>query len=637
MQIHFIWIRHFKYLEFKSINLSAEFKFHLDIEHTIFGVKAKLHIERNEDFIPDFFEKTNIVNVTAIIGKNGAGKSTVMDYIKARLPEGLEAGFSSDMIIYSMEDQKDRIVNYISHPDNWELVVTGLKDLFVMQPYSDSPFDYLSLRNESRLSDAEYIYYSYMLDLKQEATDWKGLFNLSTTALIEETRRAVIAEQTNTSTHVQTATDLEYLIGNELSKAMQLLISEFRDLLPFDRPNSLSIFIDGGDSDYFQFSGEEANDDVKQLLKMFDRTLLDHTMNELDLERAVDLFCQAVITNFFVTERKYSNGIQAKHQLNIGHNERIRDFALRFFKDLRTNYVTPSDDTNSYPSTRYIELSDLAPKLITLFEDLIEQHFIGINDEQNQFGIRYEFALETGLDAIFDRFFGLYLKVKGFSPFLQFRWRGLSSGEQSFLSFMSRFVHLKRHQIGGDQLRKCLVIMIDEGDAGFHPEWQKRFFKHSIDFLSSLFHDHSIQLIYTANTPFLTSDLTKPHILFLNKTGRRETNVLEKENNRLPTFGANIHQLFLDSFYVDGAIIGDFAKSKIDGIIRYLNDKRIKKPDDKIRKTIEQIGEPIIRIKLQAMWREKFRETEEIANLLARVAELKAAQKQKKGRKNKQN
>lgn len=627
MQIHFIWISNFKYFEEKGINLSAEYKFHLDVTHTVFGVEAHLHIEMNEDFIANFFEKPNVANITAIIGKNGAGKSTIMDYIKAKLPEGLEAGFASDLVIYSVDEQPGHPINYITYPENWKLTITGLKNVFISQPYSDSILESRSVRDQAKLGDADYIYYSYILDLKQEATDWKGLFNLSTTALIEETRRSILAELNGNTNRNQSTTDLEYLIGNELSKAVQFLISEYRHLLPFNQPDSLSMFIDPADIEYFRYSADEKNEDIKELLKKLDRKLLDDTMNEADVQRGIALFCQAILINFFLTERKYSNSIQSTHLLNIGDTESIRDFVLRFFNHLQTNEVRAFGEPQSYSYTRYIELSDLAPRLITLFEDLVEEGFISINDQQNQFGVRYDFALTSDADTIISRFFGLYLKVKGLSPFLQFRWRGLSTGEQSFLSFMSRFVHLKRHQIGGDQLRKDLIIMIDEGDAGFHPEWQKQFFKHSLDFLSSLFSDHTIQLIYTANAPFLTSDLTKPHVLFLNKIGRAETSVLEKENNRLPTFGANIHQLYLDSFYVEGAIIGDFAKGRIDGIIGFLNDKRIKKPDEKIRKTIEQIGEPIIRIKLQAMWKEKFRETEEIATLLARVAELKAAQK----------
>ncbi|MBW4888921.1 hypothetical protein KXQ82_04315 [Mucilaginibacter sp. HMF5004] len=627
MQIHFIWISNFKYFEDKSINLSAEYKFHIEINHTIFGIEANLHIEKNEDFIADFFEKPNVTNVTGIIGKNGAGKSTILEYIKAKLPEGLEAGFAGDLVIYSIEEQPGHLKNYITYPENWQLEITGLKDHFIVQPYSDSVLESRSMRSETKLGDADYIYYSYILDLKQEATDWKGLYNLSTTALIEETRRAALAEINENEKTNQSATDLEYLIGNELSKAVQFLISEYRHLLPFNRPDSLSMFIDPTDLEYFSYSTDPKYQDIKELLKKFDSKMLVDKMEENDERRGVDLFCQAVLLNFFLTERKYSSNIQSTHLLNIGDDETVRDFVLRFFNRLRTEEVRAFNEPESYTYKRYMELSDLAPRIINLFEGLVDQHFITVHSGQNPLGMRYDFALTVDADEIVDRFFNLYLKVKGFSPFLQFRWRGLSTGEQSFLSFMSRFVHLKRHQIGSDQLRKSLVILIDEGDAGFHPEWQKQFFKHSLDFLSSLFKDHQIHLIYTANAPFLTSDLTKPHVIFLNKTSRTETNILEKENNRLPTFGANIHQLFLDSFYVEGAIIGDFAKLKIDSIIRYLNDKRIKIPDEKIRKTIAQIGEPIIRIKLQVMWKEKFQETEEIAVLLARVAELKAAQK----------
>ena len=132
-----------------------------------------------------------------------------------------------------------------------------------------------------------------------------------------------------------------------------------------------------------------------------------------------------------------------------------------------------------------------------------------------------------------------------------------------------------------------------------------------------------MQLIFTANAPFLTSDLPKSNILFLEKQKDDSIFVHDKKNDRAETFGSNIHLLFSDSFYMEGALIGAFAKSKIDYIINYLNSNENNQPEVTIKRTIDLIGEPLIKRKLQAMWSEKFGLDEELELLQNRIEEIK--------------
>jgi hypothetical protein len=187
---------------------------------------------------------------------------------------------------------------------------------------------------------------------------------------------------------------------------------------------------------------------------------------------------------------------------------------------------------------------------------------------------------------------------------------------------MSRFYHVKRHAIGHEDLKKNIVILIDEGDVGYHPEWQRSFFNKTIDYLSALFSDHNLQLVFTANAPFITSDLPKSNLVFIEKSDNGSITIHGKENNRSETFGSNVHTLFSDSFYMNGALIGDFAKKKIDAIIKFLNNGNNNSPDPNIKKTIQIIGEPILRRKLESMWIEKFGLDEEYEILKSRMEEI---------------
>ncbi|WP_151952175.1 hypothetical protein [Aliarcobacter butzleri] len=84
-----------------------------------------------------------------------------------------------------------------------------------------------------------------------------------------------------------------------------------------------------------------------------------------------------------------------------------------------------------------------------------------------------------------------------------------------------------------------------------------------------------------------------------------------KETN-IETFGANIHTLLSNGFFMSDGLMGEFAKSKITEILEFLNDKEklktIKK--EQIKPIIESIGEDFLRNKLLNLYRKKLTEDE---------------------------
>ena len=74
--------------------------------------------------------------------------------------------------------------------------------------------------------------------------------------------------------------------------------------------------------------------------------------------------------------------------------------------------------------------------------------------------------------------------------------------------------------------------------------------------------------------------------------------------------------------------MGDFARGKVGKLIYYLQQKDVIKDNQKqeMRAILDMIGEPVIRLKLQEMWLEKFGTEERIVELLRQVEELKREQ-----------
>ena len=109
-----------------------------------------------------------------------------------------------------------------------------------------------------------------------------------------------------------------------------------------------------------------------------------------------------------------------------------------------------------------------------------------------------------------------------------------------------------------------------------------------------------INLFFLTHSPFIISDLPKENIIFLDKDENGKCKVVDGLNEKKETFGANIHTLLSDSFFMEDGFIGKFAESKIDEIIKYLNGEKIENMnDEKAQKIINIIGEPILKKELQ--------------------------------------
>ncbi|MCT4663899.1 MAG: ATP-binding protein [Flavobacteriales bacterium] len=158
------------------------------------------------------------------------------------------------------------------------------------------------------------------------------------------------------------------------------------------------------------------------------------------------------------------------------------------------------------------------------------------------------------------------------------------------------------------------VILLDEADLGFHPQWKKKFVSLINRGLPKIFEEKKLQIIFTTHDPLTLSDIPKQNIIYLRKDKDSGlTKILSEEDKvHMKSFGANIHDLLSDSFFIDDGLIGDFAKSKIKEVIDWINDnekisdskkesEKFKTELEKYQKTIEIIDDKIIRLKLAEM------------------------------------
>lgn len=214
-----------------------------------------------------------------------------------------------------------------------------------------------------------------------------------------------------------------------------------------------------------------------------------------------------------------------------------------------------------------------------------------------------------------------------------------SSGEQSFLNlFSTLYYHAQniKNKVDVDfhsfdslgMINDKIMLLIDEGDNAFHPQWKKEFVRILRKLVPKIFKGYKIQIIITSHDPLTLSDFPKNNVVFLDRSSG-VTQIGNSSEKR--TFGGNISDLLKDSFFINDGQIGGFASDMIDWLIDGIRKKNLSPSQiERMERFINCIDEPILKFKLAEMLSESLGESyferklldEEIARLNERRERL---------------
>ena len=208
----------------------------------------------------------------------------------------------------------------------------------------------------------------------------------------------------------------------------------------------------------------------------------------------------------------------------------------------------------------------------------------------------------------------------------------LSSGErQQVYSISSLLYHLSNiNSVWFDTNGQRVVydhlnVILEEIELYFHPELQRTYLKRLFDGIKQVDIPNikSLNICFVTHSPFVLSDIPARNILALKKDTR------DTEKISLSTFGANIHEMLKNSFFLKNGSIGDYASWVITQIIESLQNvadkKEIINTDVELHNKIMLIDEPIIRNVLLREYHKLYpsnSKEQEIAELKKKLAEL---------------
>ena len=184
-------------------------------------------------------------------------------------------------------------------------------------------------------------------------------------------------------------------------------------------------------------------------------------------------------------------------------------------------------------------------------------------------------------------------------------YRFLSSGEKQLLQNMGAMLYHLRNidSVADDKKRyENVNIFLEEIELYFHPEYQRKIVKMLLEKIYAINFQHikRINIVFVTHSPFILSDIPLCNVLFL-KEGKPYMEGMQEN-----TFGANIHGMLRNGFFLPSLPMGEFAHEKINILFERLNgfklDGRNREQAEWFYSNIMRVGEPYLREQLMRLY-----------------------------------
>lgn len=546
------------YLYVEKAN-DEEYDLHLDFSQDIQirwdKDKKEFSIKELDNSLPKNFFGNNIANVTAIAGKNGSGKSSIMNILGGyRSQRRYDLEKNRYIIVYRITDEFFLIecINFKLHEDEFvskENIYIGYydsakKDFKLIRPIDNTQrekFCYLSWKKHPLLKEHEEAFDSFVLRLKTMDTNNLIMFDYIRSEEFKRIFKFSIGSQ-NINITIQDVLKHgldDYLDPNNMDRSTNLIINKIQEYVG-----------------------------IKNEVFTLNLVSKIHTCNKTEYILNV---LRVIFVAFLEGCLHYNNVHSDQNNkkvdlLAIDQNINLKDSELLFNKSEMIRAIQFMDSKiselfHSYQSTvlqkdRYFfhiqELIDLLEKIDTSF--FITDTQISITNNS------CDHILKDLYQRI-DEFSSNYTPLK---TVFMCEFGKFSEGEKQLIESYSviakGLIEIQENKY------KVVYLLLDEVEAHLHPEWSRLYLSYLLKFLQA-FRNIRFQVILTTHSPYLISDLPKENIILLEKNEKTGKRTARKSNYG---FASNYYDIMSDNFFLDDTI-GEFAKQKINGCIQAIN------------------------------------------------------------------
>lgn len=562
-KICYIWVAKFRNFQNFGINLSSQEEFTFSDNKL---TKSK------RDSIPEFFFGNDISDVTGFIGKNGTGKSNLLELV-CMLVKGGKTSIDSDFFII-IKDENKLVCHYrfeklnkieADFPILLEEYKGDLENLKVI--YFSNVYDERAHLFDTKVSDlsANNRYPKHNWPSKYRTSDFVKQVQFIRSEFFEDSeiqmpKKVLVTPKTNTynSYYWQRGINVNYNKTDSFANELKSFWSDINNL----KPSKDKLY-------YFFLFGI-----ITEVLNQ----IKEYKSDNYSLDQFIEFHTEKLIENVEQIKLTY----KSKSEIAKKWREWCEIVSIELFNRNLQEKVKNGRRNN--------ELENLKESINLLgkYEQFIDSKDLEISTEgsRNRKTEAYILKFDRSASRLDDDFYNFIDRSNKF----KLDWVGLSSGQKANLDLFS----LLRFEIKSLKTENILIC-IDEGDLYLHPKWQADFFYKLIK-LVPMFKSANYQFVLTSHSPFLVSDLPRQNLIFLSVNSDNQS-IIADQDEHIKTFGGNVGELYIDAFFMEGGLISRFAASKIQALIDKINNKVSLSEEDQL--IINSIGDEFINIHIE--------------------------------------
>lgn len=176
-------------------------------------------------------------------------------------------------------------------------------------------------------------------------------------------------------------------------------------------------------------------------------------------------------------------------------------------------------------------------------------------------------------------------------------WYNISDGEKHLIEgFASLHGALEEAGMHITTNRTC-ILLLDEPELHSHPELARNFLYWLTRWLNMDAGGNRYQILVFTHSPFLLSDIDKKHVYHIIRQKEEDEDRVMIVHPEAETFAANIHDVLMDSIFLDcsvGAVAYEKLTSVMYDILNGTDRSAFSTPKDK-KRLISLIGEELLR------------------------------------------
>ena len=604
----YMYVEDYKGLKDFEITFDNNYEVKYNREKDTLSINKKCESANNniENFYSIDKTKRNIDSINLLIGKNGSGKTSILEMLNMNYFEKKKRKSYFDkleieinyMILYKSSKDDENFIFEEQYIAKKFTKRKEIEEIRIQEEIYESQDDgnYIENTGVLKFSFKEKIMKAAMREAKFEQKNIGGLKKLTLYKLNIGLENGSKGKIYNYLVNANTEENFEnsYLTLQIPNLYEPEKIKEIKDkIIDVNSNESIDDLIRLYDinknnlkdtilNNYFNFIYSEIiwrnlseNSKTKKELKERKKELLKLLNNESSVYRKFEILLE-----------EYENSINNRIKINKEKYQIIEKVA-----DLIDNIVSKIESENEMD----IENKD---EIIRKFKISCKEKNKEVLELLKEYDDFYIPKIERDL---IDFGNSLFKEVE----FIKIEEEGLSDGEKVKLGYFSTLYSILN---GEFKNKKYVTLLFDEVETYLHPEWCRRYLYELIEELGR-YECKKFKLIFATHSPFLIADVLAKDCIYLNKDEEGKIQAEIKED--VKTFGANIIDLFKNTMFLESTF-GKFATDKIKGVVDKI-EKAEKYSDIKheVDFIINEIGEKLISNKLKSMIESKFENKDE--------------------------